>query len=78
MLVKEYANLVGVSTVAVTKRLKLNNPPKGVVSFKKIGNTYDLEVDLALLTNKKTKSDTKSKNYSAMNNPLFRLKNKVK
>lgn len=78
MLVKEYANLVGVSTVAVTKRLKLNNPPKGVVSFKKIGNTYDLEVDLSIITNQKVKSNTKSKTYSAMDNPLFIFKNKVK
>jgi hypothetical protein len=49
MLVKEYSELVGVSTVSVTKRLKLNNPPRPVTSYRKFGNTYDMQVDTELL-----------------------------
>lgn len=49
MLVKEYAKLVGVSTVAVTKRLKENNPPKAIVAYRKYGNTYDITCDTAEL-----------------------------
>lgn len=46
MLVKEYADLVGLkSTQAVTERLKNNNPPKAIKSYRKFGNTYDLVVN---------------------------------
>lgn len=46
MDVKEYSDLVGVSKVSVTRRLKSNNPPKAIKSYKKYGNTYALEIDV--------------------------------
>ncbi len=50
MLVKEYAKLIGLkSMVSVTERLRNNNPPKAIKSWRKFGNTYDLEVDIVEL-----------------------------
>ena len=59
MLVKEYAELVGVTRHSVTMRLKENNPPKPVKSFKKYGNTYDMEIDTELLREEILKKQTK-------------------
>lgn len=48
MLVKDYAILVGLkSTQAVTMRLKKNNPPKAIRKYRKVGNTYNVEVNQA-------------------------------
>lgn len=62
MDVKEYSDLVGVSTVSITKRLKNNKPPKAIKSWRKFGNTYELEINTeelkqAIERNSKRKKD---------------------
>lgn len=59
MLVKEYCDLLGIAKTGITQRLKNNNPPKAIKSYRKIGNTYDLVVDMEEV---KKILDTRAKN----------------
>lgn len=57
MLLKEYAALRKVSVQSVTKRLRENNPPPAIKSWRKFGNTYDLEVDIKELMASKMRKE---------------------
>lgn len=50
MTVEECASMLKISKVAITKRLQVDNPPGYIKSYRKFGNTYDLQVDTILLS----------------------------
>jgi hypothetical protein len=54
--VTEYATLRGISRQAVLERLKENKILLHVLSYKKIGNTWILDVDRQFYNNPKQKS----------------------
>jgi predicted transcriptional regulator len=45
MLVKEFSKMLGITNAAVSKRLKANNPYKSIKAFRKMGNTWLIEIE---------------------------------